>query len=111
MANKRDSQNAPARKRRSNNRAEGLRPDYYKLKCGKQVIDIIHLILEAYVVHMKHPLDLFCLGNAVKYEMRSGLKPGASDDEKKRDTYLAMGQIDSIFWQDIAIPVIRNAQN
>lgn len=112
MGRKRDTQVASVSKGRPNNRAEGhVKPEYYKLKGKKQVIDIIELVLDSYTEIVRTPknLSLFCLGNAVKYEMRNGLKPGALDDEKKRDTYLAMGQIDPLFWKDIACPVIQNA--
>lgn len=112
MADKRNAEVASAGQRKRNSRAKAeIRPDYYRLKGGKQVIDIIELLLDSYTEIVKTPknLSLFCLGNAVKYEMRNGLKPGALDDEKKRDTYLAMGRIDPLFWKDIARPVIQNA--
>lgn len=54
---------------------------------------------------------LFCLGNAVKYQMRDGKKKGAISDKEKRDEYLAMGKICPKFWRDIALPVIENAIN
>ena len=75
---------------------------------------MIQDILGAYVM-IKGPIKadessvLFCLGNAVKYQMRHGKKEGARSDKEKRDEYLGMGKICPKFWKDIAIPVIENS--
>ncbi len=71
-------------------------------------------LLKAYVVICSplgadSALQLFCLGNAIKYHMRDGLKAGATNDVDKRDEYLTIGKIDTKFWMDIALPLMRRA--
>ena len=113
MVDKRNTKKSPARQRghHGGEKTVTLRPDYYSGHDGKECIEIIRLLLEAYTC-CKEVADissLFCLGNAIKYEFRMGRKNGATDDEKKRDTYLAMGKIDAKWWKDIAKPVINHA--
>ena len=99
---------------RPDDRKSTARPQYYRLKDGRQVIDVINDITIAFIL-IKGPLEIdkviqvFCLGNAVKYHMRSGRKEGAINDIEKRDEYLGMGKIDAKFWKDIAIPVMEKA--
>ena len=99
---------------RHDDRKPTARPSYYRLKDGRQVIDVINDISIAFVL-IKGPIDMsnviqvFCLGNAVKYHMRSGKKEGATNDIEKRDEYLGMGKIDPKLWRDIAIPIMEKA--
>ena len=105
---------SPDTDRSDNRKRAAARPAYYKLPDGSEVIDVIGDLLRAYVVictplGADSALQLFCLGNAIKYEMRDGKKAGAVNDRNKRDEYLEMGKIDPKFWINIALPVIRNA--
>ena len=100
--------------RSDNRKREAARPAYYRLPDGSEVIDVISDLLKAYVVICSplgadSALQLFCLGNAIKYHMRDGLKAGATNDVDKRDEYLTIGKIDTKFWMDIALPLMRRA--
>lgn len=61
-----------------------MKPDYYKSKTGKDVIDII----EEY--HGKEAAIAFCLGNVHKYVVRFGKKQAVTsyEDLDKAATYL-----------------------
>lgn len=61
-----------------------IHPDHYKLDGGREVIDVIKLMLT------EEELRGFCKGNFLKYTLRAGKKSGesADDDMKKADWYL-----------------------
>lgn len=114
MAARTKAQIAPAGDSGHIARKPEARPAYYRLKDGRQVIDVISDISIAFVLvkgplSMDNVVQIFCLGNAVKYHMRSGKKEGATNDIEKRDEYLGMGKIDPRFWRDIAIPIMEKA--
>ena len=107
---------SPDTDRSDNRKRDAARPAYYKLPDGSEVIDVISDLLRAYVVictplGADSALQLFCLGNAIKYHMRDGLKAGSTNDADKRDEYLAIGRIDTKFWMDIALPLMRRAMS
>lgn len=117
MDTKRNTSVVSADPYRSDNRKrDAARPAYYRLPDGSEVIDVISELLKAYVVICSplgedSALQLFCLGNAIKYHMRDGLKAGSTNDSDKRDEYLSIGKIDTKFWMDIALPLMRRAMS
>ena len=64
--------------------ADKIHPDHYKLDGGREVIDVIALMLT------DDELRGFCKGNYLKYILRAGKKAGesADDDRRKSDWYL-----------------------
>lgn len=60
-----------------------IHPDHYKLDGGREVIDVIKIMLT------EEELRGFCKGNYLKYMLRAGKKSGesADDDRKKAAWY------------------------
>lgn len=61
-----------------------VHPDHYKLSDGREVIDVIRLMMT------EDELRGFCKGNYLKYILRAGKKAGesAETDRKKAEWYL-----------------------
>jgi hypothetical protein len=61
-----------------------VHPDHYKLGDGREVIDVIRLMMT------EDELRGFCKGNYLKYILRAGKKAGesAETDRKKAEWYL-----------------------
>lgn len=67
-----------------NNAEDKVHPDHYKLGNGREVIDVIRLMMT------EDELRGFCKGNYLKYILRAGKKAGesAETDREKAEWYL-----------------------